>query len=732
MKLLELDLQGFGRLVNRRFCFAPGFNLVVGPNETGKSTLQRAILAMLYGYFDDSTITAAKRELVAAGIPWDGTAPGYGGLLTYTLDDGQHYRVQRTFHPRPNTSLVTLPDKKDVTGQYDNASYGRVFFADKQLGMSREVFENICSVRQTELAALDGSANAITDTLMRLSASGSAETTVPAALAVLDQALSDQVGTARAWTKPLMRTTKKLSELEDERKQMRRERDELFVKVKECQQVEDELQRLDEEIQRLHYLQLCAEQERAASQLGSDAEVAKTIAELATEMVRWEPWSEFPIQFRDRVVPLALQREQIQMECAELQTAALEAERILQPILADIAATQERAASLADDAQHPRGSSAQSPRIGCSMAADPGSADIREKLTIASHKPHRRASATGRARRRQKLKPLIDLGTDGLTKLQQQLAVSRQWTTRADRQLEQAQLEWSRVGMEENQFRTLERSVQAIQAGTEPLPPERKGCSPFSFSSGQGVTQPRPEITLYGQIKPTYEELVQRRVEVKAAHSRQDEIEATITRQLGGLVHSPLNDGAFDGLKEQLRIYLTAETEFQNSKNGASWAKMQLESEARTEESIILALRNCLADLGFRHHDVSQSMSAYLSQCERRQMLEQEEMKLERLDLRAQALSRDIDILHQRQASLSRVESGLCSLLAQVGIECQPNGIDQALARFHDRVAGYRRWEAAKARYDEATREQALLESHNERVSTQRNQAELEARLASC
>ena len=348
MKLLELDLQGFGRLVNRTFCFAPGFNLVVGPNETGKSTLQRAILAMLYGYFDDSTITAAKRELVAAGIPWDGTAPGYGGLLTYTLDDGQHYRVQRTFHPRPNTSLVTLPDKKDVTGQYDSASYGRVFFADKQLGMSREVFENICSVRQTELAALDGSANAITDTLMRLSASGSAETTVPAALAILDQALSDQVGTARAWTKPLMRTTKRLSELEDERKRVRRERDELFVKVKECQQVEDELQQLDGEIQRLHYLQLCAEQERIASHLGSDAEVAKTIAELATEMVRWEPWSEFPIQFRDRVVPLALQREQIQMECAELQKAALEAERILQPIRADIAATQVRVASLAD------------------------------------------------------------------------------------------------------------------------------------------------------------------------------------------------------------------------------------------------------------------------------------------------------------------------------------------------------------------------------------------------
>lgn len=37
MKLDEIHLDGFGRLVNCTFQFTPGFNLVFGPNETGKS-----------------------------------------------------------------------------------------------------------------------------------------------------------------------------------------------------------------------------------------------------------------------------------------------------------------------------------------------------------------------------------------------------------------------------------------------------------------------------------------------------------------------------------------------------------------------------------------------------------------------------------------------------------------------------------------------------------------------
>ncbi len=61
--------------MDRAFAFSPGFNLIYGPNEAGKSTLQRAILALLYGFFDEGSITAAKRAEVGAWQPWQTNAP---------------------------------------------------------------------------------------------------------------------------------------------------------------------------------------------------------------------------------------------------------------------------------------------------------------------------------------------------------------------------------------------------------------------------------------------------------------------------------------------------------------------------------------------------------------------------------------------------------------------------------------------------------------------------------
>ena len=70
MRLIEIHLDGFGRLVDRSFRFTSGLNLVFGPNEAGKSTMQRAILALLYGFLDRGRVSSAQREIVESLEPW--------------------------------------------------------------------------------------------------------------------------------------------------------------------------------------------------------------------------------------------------------------------------------------------------------------------------------------------------------------------------------------------------------------------------------------------------------------------------------------------------------------------------------------------------------------------------------------------------------------------------------------------------------------------------------------
>ena len=54
MRLVRLDLLAFGRFTDVRLDLGPGFHLVFGPNEAGKSTTLRAIRQLLFG-FDERT-----------------------------------------------------------------------------------------------------------------------------------------------------------------------------------------------------------------------------------------------------------------------------------------------------------------------------------------------------------------------------------------------------------------------------------------------------------------------------------------------------------------------------------------------------------------------------------------------------------------------------------------------------------------------------------------------------
>ena len=56
MRIERLQLGGFGRFAAPvEWTFGPGLNVIQGPNESGKSTMQESILAILFGFEDKAT-----------------------------------------------------------------------------------------------------------------------------------------------------------------------------------------------------------------------------------------------------------------------------------------------------------------------------------------------------------------------------------------------------------------------------------------------------------------------------------------------------------------------------------------------------------------------------------------------------------------------------------------------------------------------------------------------------
>ncbi|MGE4543741.1 MAG: ATP-binding protein [Pedobacter sp.] len=84
MMLRRLELQAFGRFEDEVIEFAPGMNLVSGPNESGKTTLLQAVVAVLFG--DDDA---------ARFVPWESSGICRAALLIETK--GRQVRIERDF-----------------------------------------------------------------------------------------------------------------------------------------------------------------------------------------------------------------------------------------------------------------------------------------------------------------------------------------------------------------------------------------------------------------------------------------------------------------------------------------------------------------------------------------------------------------------------------------------------------------------------------------------------------
>ncbi len=729
MRLVEIQLDGFGRLTNRHFQFGDGFNLIFGLNETGKSTLQRAVVALLYGFFGEGRrIKSTERDDLSIFQPWDEDA-NYAGSLIYTLDDEQTFQVVRQFGSKPATTLSTHPDGSDISKRFKTQSQGRLFFADKQLGMGKEVFENTCYIRQAELIALENSANAITDTLMRLSAAASTDTTATSAIALLKETFKEKVGTSRARTKPLPKAKKQLEVLENERNQVLEQRRELSSKTIELNQARAHLHKLETERTEWRYLETQATINDLGQQLAAASEVAAEVNKSAEEMTRWENWIDFPVDLRDDVIKLTTQHETLVAECDEAQRQAEEAEEKRQPLAEEIAAIEERMAELAGvkDVQPENLVEVQELATQWRMACQ-ATQSSQERW----QKTQSRAEELEPQSEPELVAPgqLMALGPTGLAQLQQQWLAAQAQVAKTTEKFAEAETAWGKVDMTEAQFVELEQKVEQIQTAAVPVSEPRRGCKLFSFGQpAQSIPQTPTEVEIYNDLKPIHTDLIQARTEVEEAREALTKIETSLRETLGDMDGDTINENTFAELNRKLEQYLQAEAEFKQQKKMAVDLQSDLDTARRKEEEAQKVLQTKLTELELDISDLEAAVDTYVEQCEQKARLEREETELEKLQLQIQALNRTVKQGQEKQQALEATAAGLCKILAQADIECSTDAdaLKAALDKFEEGVQNHRRWAEAQQAHQAAIKRQEAFST----VETyEKSLAELEDKLA--
>jgi DNA repair exonuclease SbcCD ATPase subunit len=214
VRLLQASIAGFGRLVDRQLSFARHMQILVGPNEAGKSTLQQFLLAALFGLKREGRKRRDYLPQYERYRPWE--AVPYEGSLRYELSNGEQWEVQRVFdRDSESLRLFDALTGEERTESFPMDSRKERNFMLAQLHLSRQLFEATTSLGQLAGQPSEEGVGMFRERLQGLLDSGDEDVSARRALACL-QNLRDQFGTERTPSRGRGRLSRLRQELEQE------------------------------------------------------------------------------------------------------------------------------------------------------------------------------------------------------------------------------------------------------------------------------------------------------------------------------------------------------------------------------------------------------------------------------------------------------------------------------------------------------------------------------------
>ena len=166
MKIENIQINGFGKLKNKNIKLTDGINIIIGRNESGKSTLLKFINSMIYG------ISKNKRGKEISDLerytPWE--TETYSGKIKYKLDDGKEFEIYRNFKNKELKIYNNFGD--DITPLFSVEKNKEIPFFYEQTNVEEDLFLNSTEIIQNQIKIDKVNQNLIIQKLSNLATTG--------------------------------------------------------------------------------------------------------------------------------------------------------------------------------------------------------------------------------------------------------------------------------------------------------------------------------------------------------------------------------------------------------------------------------------------------------------------------------------------------------------------------------------------------------------------------------
>ncbi|MBO5179107.1 MAG: AAA family ATPase [Clostridia bacterium] len=242
MKLKSIQVNGFGKLENKNIEFGDKINLVVGSNESGKSTLMGFIKAIFYGVNKNKAgnlFSEAERYK-----PWKDIE--FSGKAEYEVD-GARYSAFRDFNK--NSTKIYDELGNEITKNYNKDKSRGILIGNEQFNIDEETFENTAFITQKNIDVNIDSQKNIIQKLTNMIQSGDENTSYENVTKKIEKILYEEVGTERTQNKPKNIVLRELTLKKIQKEQLIGKRDRQKIIENELKKIETKTKEISKEIE---------------------------------------------------------------------------------------------------------------------------------------------------------------------------------------------------------------------------------------------------------------------------------------------------------------------------------------------------------------------------------------------------------------------------------------------------------------------------------------------------
>ncbi len=241
MKIKELNINGFGKLKDKNIKFNEGINVIVGENESGKSTLLKFITSIFYG------ISKNKRGKSISDYekfkPWNSEI--YSGKIKYKLDNNNEFEVYRDFNKKSPEIYNNFGD--DITALFNVGKNKEIPYFYEQTKIDEDLFVNSTAVMQNDVRIDKLTQNMIIQKISNLATTGADNISYKKSIEKLNKKQLEEIGTERSQDRPINKINNELINLKNEKNNLEEINDEKYEIEKELKLIKNNINNLENE-----------------------------------------------------------------------------------------------------------------------------------------------------------------------------------------------------------------------------------------------------------------------------------------------------------------------------------------------------------------------------------------------------------------------------------------------------------------------------------------------------